>query len=141
MKKTPYSLFKMRKRKLQLDSVPGLKGQYRYLRREEFFADFAAIRHEFFVPSGAEPDTELNLAKLAPEEVRELLIQLGLQTDIEAHVIWCSDEDGAVLPFGRFAAAYDDLWQPLLDDIWVTPANHAWLLELDHEEVLRFWRR
>lgn len=141
MKKTPYRLFQMRKRKLQLDSVPGLKGQYRYLRREEFFADFAAIRRQFFVACMAEPSTEVDISTWDSERIRAQLQGLSVPSDLETHVIWCGDEDGAVLPYGFFVAAFGDLWFPSQDVIWVTPSTHEWLLEMDNEEVLRFWRR
>ena len=72
--------------------------------------------------------------------MREHLRSLGVTHDALATIVWASTAYGVVLRFRDFVAFYDDWWYPGSDDVWVSAHNGGWLLELDHEEILRFRR-
>lgn len=52
-------------------------------------------------------------------------------------VVWAWSRDAVRLKFDDFVTWYDDWWYPASDDVWVLDVGCRWLVELDHEEVVR----
>lgn len=74
-----------------------------------------------------------------PSSVRRWLRELPVDEGERVLVIWPGLSSGILLAYSGFVEAYDDLWFPGADDVWVRPISGDWLLELDHEEVVRFF--
>ncbi|MFZ5892411.1 MAG: hypothetical protein ACOY0T_15230 [Myxococcota bacterium] len=74
-----------------------------------------------------------------PHEVRQWLRELPIAAAAKVFILWPALRSGISASYVGFVEAYDDLWFPSSDDVWVQPPSGDWLLELDHEEVLRFF--
>lgn len=77
---------------------------------------------------------------LSRQSCATYLRSLGVTHDALITIVWASEAYGVVLRFRDFVAFYDDWWYPSSDDVWVSAHNASWLLELDHDEMLRFRR-
>lgn len=54
--------------------------------------------------------------------------------------LWPQERKGLALSYASFIKYHDDLWFPARDDVWlIDKADFSWLIELDHEEVFRFY--
>lgn len=73
------------------------------------------------------------------QEVRRWLWELPIMAEVPVYILWPALRSGISTGFGEFVEVYDDLWLPGADDVWVQPPSTDWLLELDHEEVFRFF--
>lgn len=85
--------------------------------------------------------TERSIADSDPDEVRGWLRDLPIVADDQVMILWPALNAGIMASYRGFTNAYDDLWFPGRDDIWVCSASDQWLLEIDHEEVARFFER
>lgn len=83
-------------------------------------------------------DEVIEIGESEPAEIRERLRSLGIADQVPATLIWASSQHGVALAFGEFVRWYDVWWYPSSDDVWVLDPNDSWLIELDHEEILRF---
>jgi len=45
------------------------------------------------------------------------------------------------MKYSCFSEHYDDLWYPASDDVWVVESSLQWLIEVDHEEIISYYRR
>lgn len=86
-------------------------------------------------------DVVVDIGPAEPDAVRESLRSLRIADEVMVTILWASTRHGAALTFGDFVSWYDDLWYPSADDVWVLVPEGSWLIELDHEEVLRFRTR
>jgi len=74
-------------------------------------------------------------------QVREWFRILPIRADDRSIIVWPADRAAIRVFFGDFVDYYDELWYPAADDVWVTNDERSWILELDHEEVFRFFAR
>ena len=87
----------------------------------------------------AQPTKQYLIQDAPPADVRAWLHQLPVDMQTAVSVLWPAMHSGLSVTFQAFVDVYDDLWYPGSDDVWVRPPSGAWLLELDHEEVIRFF--
>jgi len=87
----------------------------------------------------AQPTKQYLIYDALPADVRAWLHQLPIDMQTSVSVLWPAMHSGLSMTFQAFVDIYDDLWYPGSDDVWVRPLAGAWLLELDHEEIVRFF--
>lgn len=76
--------------------------------------------------------------ELSAEEVVESLLQLRVDLREPCRVFWAPPVRGLELPTESAFRHFCDLWYPGSDDMWVVNQAHTWVLECNHEGVLRF---
>jgi len=81
---------------------------------------------------------ERAIAHAQPDIVRQWLLALPVGPDESVIVLWPAYRSGVSAMYRGFVQAYDDLWYPSADDVWVRSLSGDWLIEFDHEEVVRF---
>jgi hypothetical protein len=87
----------------------------------------------------AQPTKQYLIQDALPADVRAWLHQLPVDMQTAVFVLWPALHSGMSMTFRVFVDLYDDLWYPGSDDVWVRPIAGGWLLELDHEETVRFF--
>jgi hypothetical protein len=79
------------------------------------------------------------IASLSQTAVADKMKSLGVRDEI-AYVCWCSFGEGIAIQWNLFLAHFDDLWFPSSDDVVISSATRSWVLEITHEETVRFFR-
>ena len=87
---------------------------------------------------GFEKEKSIDVSDMNSDEVRVWLKELPV-LNIKIDAYWVSFEEGINLYYYDFIKDYNELWYPGTDDIWITEGSFAWLIELNHEEVISFW--
>jgi len=82
-----------------------------------------------------------NISPLDQGDVRRLFLALTRHADGIVVVLWANDHTAARMKYSCFSEHYDDLWYPASDDVWVVESSLQWLIEVDHEEIISYYRR
>lgn len=96
--------------------------------------------HEQLTNGALNISATLEEANFDTEQVVEWLRGLPIPVRF-ATVIWIADRKAERMPLDTFFASYDDYWYSSRDDVWILDESFDWLLELDHEEIFRFYTR
>lgn len=65
-----------------------------------------------------------------------------IKTNKKVMVIWVTYSEAALLDFHDFVKFHEDLWLPSAEDIWIIDQiDYSWVLELDHEEIFRLYKK
>ena len=78
-----------------------------------------------------------DISRLDIGETQSLLRSLR-PLDTSVLLLWPADKLGIEMDYSLFVENYDDMWYPSREDLWVTDHAYTWLIEFDHEEILRF---
>ncbi len=81
-----------------------------------------------------------SIEEISPNDIRDILYTLPILENSEVKIFWVANRTGLVVVYRYFVENYDDLWYPYSDDIWITDNNRRWLLEIDHEEIIRYYQ-
>jgi hypothetical protein len=82
---------------------------------------------------------EFSVTDLTAEAVPTKLSFLGI-VDEDVLVCWPAFREGFKMKWSAFVAHLPDLWYPGSDDVMVISFSRAWVLEITHEEEVRFYR-
>lgn len=85
-------------------------------------------------------EKERDVSNWDADDTKAWLRPLGSLEVAPVVVLWPALRSGISARFDEFVDAYDDLWFPSSDDVWVFPPSEDWLLELDHEEIFRYFK-
>lgn len=80
-----------------------------------------------------------SIAETPPEVVAARLNSLGVHEDT-VWICWPGFREGFEIKWNLFVSRFDDLWYPSSDDVIVTAPTADWMLEISHEETIRFFR-
>ena len=98
------------------------------------------LRQKFFITKGRITKQTINVSDLSSYEIRKYIHDLPINKEEEIFLLWLSYDSGAVLSLSLFIENYDEFWYPSSDDIFITDKNFIWLLEIDHEENIAFYK-
>ena len=79
----------------------------------------------------------INIEKLNHNEIQDILTTL-IQKDKLINIIWISDNIVCEIKSIFFIKYFDDLWYPAADDIIVTSTTFKWIIEINHEEIIKY---
>jgi hypothetical protein len=116
----------------------GLQGACDILARAGVMRAIADIRKLFAIGS----DTlrtiyEKSFANRSVTEIAAWLQSLGIHECI-VEVYWVAEHEAIRVDFEVLLVYLDRLWYPSADDLWVTNVDKTWLIEITHEETVRF---
>lgn len=75
---------------------------------------------------------------LSGEEIAVFLLQLGADLQETCRMLWANGVCGVELLSGLAFRHFSDLWYPGSDEVWVINRGRTWVLECDHEGLVRF---
>lgn len=93
-----------------------------------------------FLQDGSVPELVTELGELTPDQIRNVLAGVRATGPEPVTLLWPYDGYCVGMPYAAVVQFYDDLWNPSSDDLWVTDRLASWLLIIDHEERLEFYR-
>lgn len=103
--------------------------------------DAAAIRRRVrSVRRELSVSLDFDLCALSDQEIVTQLRELPIPADEPIHVVHLSNRQVLAMAWETFAGYFSGLCYPASDDVVVAPMDLTWLIEVDHEEVLRFLR-
>jgi len=79
----------------------------------------------------------INIEELTRNEIQDILSKI-LQKDKVINILWISDNIACEIESILFIKYFDDLWYPAADDIIVTATTFKWIIEINHEEIIRY---
>jgi hypothetical protein len=80
-----------------------------------------------------------SIGALSLESASAKLKSLDIRDQIVC-AYWPGFQEGIAIKWQLFADYFGALWHPGSDDIIVTSQGASWLLEITHEETIRFFR-
>lgn len=123
----------------RIDNLRGLNVTIAALAESETFDALEQIQTNF-PRSTRRPVRTLDMSDLSKQDVIDWLRELLVQGDEQVIVIWPHYRAAVTLSSSDFLKYFDELWYPSADDVWVRDRSASWLLEIDHEENLLFFR-